>query len=153
MDLVTPSRGDQDAVARYRGASEAGDLGGMTAVLGPDVELVSPISGRLVFRGPEDVRTVLGAVVASIAEVRWTHETAGEGRRVVLGEAMVGPFRMTDAMVLELDADGRIRRLTPHLRPWLALTLLALRLGLRLARHPGVLRRAMRAGREPARGA
>lgn len=146
MDLVSVSTEDADHVARYRAASEAGDLAGMTAALAPDVELVSPISGRLVFRGPDDVRAVLGAVVESIADVRWTHEAAGERRRVVMGEAAVGPFHMTDAMVLELDAQGRIRRLTPHLRPWLALTLLALRLGIRLARRPGVLRRAMRAG-------
>lgn len=47
-------------------------------------------------------------------------------------------------MVLELAADGRIARIRPHLRPWLALTLLALKLGPKVGRHPGVVRRALR---------
>jgi len=40
-----------DAVARYRAASEANDIGALLETLAPDVELVSPLSGRLVFRG------------------------------------------------------------------------------------------------------
>ena len=39
-----------DAVARYRTASEANDINGLIATLTPDVQLVSPLSGRLVFR-------------------------------------------------------------------------------------------------------
>ena len=141
MDLVGPSTG-AETVSRYRTASEAGDLAGMVATLTPDVELVSPISGRLVFRGVADVRTVLAAVLASIRGMHWTRETAGDGIRVVYGEARVAGLRLTDAMVLELSDDGRIRRITPHLRPWLALTALALHLGIRLARHPMLFRRA-----------
>jgi hypothetical protein len=133
-----------DAVARYRAASDANDIAALVVTLTPDVELVSPISGRMVFRGREDVRVLLSAVYASIGELRW-HEELGDGNmRVVLGEGTVGPFRLTDAMICELAVDGRIRRISPHLRPWLALSTLALKLGLRMARHPGVLLRALR---------
>lgn len=45
-------------------------------------------------------------------------------------------------MVLELS-DGLITRIRPHLRPWLALTVLALVLGPKVGRHPGVVRRAL----------
>jgi hypothetical protein len=51
---------------------------------------------------------------------------------------------MTDAMVLELARDGRIRRISPHLRPWLALTLFAALVGPKVAREPSVVRRALR---------
>ena len=51
---------------------------------------------------------------------------------------------ITDAMVLELDDAGLIVRIRPHLRPWLAITLFALLLGPKIARHPGVVRRALR---------
>jgi len=54
--------------------------------------------------------------------------------RVVIGEAAVGPFKLGDAMALELAEDGRIRRIRPHLRPWPALTLLALKLAASSAR-------------------
>ena len=44
----------------------------------------------------------------------------------------------------ELNDAGLIVRIRPHLRPWLAITLFALVLGPKIARHPGVLRRALR---------
>jgi hypothetical protein len=51
---------------------------------------------------------------------------------------------MTDAMVFELAPDGRIRKISPHLRPWLALTVFAAVLGPKVARRPGSVRRALR---------
>lgn len=135
-----------DAVARYRIASESDDVDAAMRTLAPDVEVVSPISGRMVFRGHDDVRVLLSAVYSSSTALRWSQE-AGEGAvRVLLGDARVGPLRLGDAMVVQLAADGRIRRISPHLRPWLALTLLALRLGPKVARHPGVVARALRRG-------
>jgi hypothetical protein len=133
-----------DAVARYRSASEAGDMAALAETLAADVEVVSPISGRMVFRGQDDVRHLLAAVYGSLEQLRWT-EAIGEGaHRVLVGETKIGPLRMTDAMVFELAPDGRIRRISPHLRPWLALTLFALVLGPKVARRPGAIRRALR---------
>lgn len=136
-----------DAVSRYRVATEAGDIGGFMETLTPDVEVVSPISGRMVFRGHDDVRILLSAVYGSLNGLRWT-KTVGDGEnRVVVGEARIGKIRMTDAMVFDLAPDGRIRRISPHLRPWLALTLLAVVLGPKIARHPAIVRRALGGGR------
>jgi SnoaL-like domain len=132
-----------DAIDRYRAATEANDMEGVAAVLAPDVELVSPISGHMVFRGREDVGALLSAVYGTLSSLRWT-QSIGEGdHRVLTGEARVLGVRMTDAMVFELAPDGQIRRIAPHLRPWLALTLFALVLGPKVARHPGVVRRAL----------
>lgn len=129
---------------RYRAASEANDLDGIMAALDPDVELVSPLSGRMVFRGADDMRVLLGAVYGTIKGLRW-REAVGDGSvRVLIGEGRVGPLRLSDAMVLELAPDGRIRRFRPHLRPWLAVTLFALLLGPKVGRHPGVPLRALR---------
>jgi hypothetical protein len=133
-----------DAVQRYLEASQAGDTAGIAATLADDVEVVSPISGRMVFRGRADVELLLGAVYGSLQDLRWQW-SVGEGeRRVAFAEARLGPVRMTDAMVFELAPDGRIRRIGPHLRPWLALTLFALVLGPKVSRHPGVVWRALR---------
>jgi hypothetical protein len=135
----------EDAVSRYRTASEAADIDALMESLATDVEVVSPISGRMVFRGRDDVRILLSAVYGTLTGLRWT-KTVGEGEsRVVVGETRIGPLRMTDAMVFELASDGRIRRISPHLRPWLALTLFAAVLGPKVARHPGVVRRAISA--------
>jgi hypothetical protein len=132
-----------DAIARYRAATEANDVEAMMATMAPDVELVSPISGRMVFRGEADVRILLAAVYGTLGGLRWTGAVGDGGSRVALGEARILGVRMTDAMVFELDPEGRIRRISPHLRPWLALTLFALVLGPKVGRHPGVVRRAL----------
>lgn len=133
-----------DSVQRYLSASEAGDIEGIMGSLAADVEVVSPISGRMVFRGRDDVEVLLRAVYGSLKGLSWTR-TMGEGdHRVAVGHARIGPVRLTDAMVFELAPDGRIRGIGPHLRPWLALTLFALILGPKVARRPGVVWRALR---------
>jgi hypothetical protein len=133
-----------DAVARFRTASEENDMDGLIATLAPDAELISPLSGRLVFRGHDDLRVLLSAVYGDMEGWRWREELGDGAARVVLGDGSIGPFKLADAMVCELDADGQIRRIRPYLRPWLALTFLALRLGPKIARHPGVIVRAAR---------
>lgn len=135
-----------DAVTRYRVASEANDIDGVMVTLAPDVELVSPIFGSMVFRGQADLRVLLTAVYGSMTGLRWFEEVGDGTLRVVTGDALVGPLKLGDAMVLELAEGGRIQRIRPHLRPWLALTLLALKLGPKVGRHPGLVRRALRRG-------
>ncbi len=134
----------EDAVARYGAATERGDIAALMQTLAPNPELISPISGRMVFRGTRDIEILATAVYGSLRGLRWG-EPVGEGSmRVLVGEGRIGPVKLGDAMVFELACDGRIRTIRPHLRPWLALTVLALRLGPKLGRHPGVLWRALR---------
>jgi hypothetical protein len=133
-----------DAVMRYRRASEANDIDGVMQTLASDVELVSPISGRMVFRGHDDLRVLLTAVYGSVTGLTWRHQVGDGSVRVVVGDGKIGPFRLGDAMVLELADDGRIQRIRPHLRPWLALTFFAIKVGPTVGRHPGVVRRALR---------
>jgi hypothetical protein len=134
-----------DAVARYRAATEQNDIEALMQTLSSDAELVSPLSGRMVFRGTDDLRVLLTAVYGTITGLRWDREFADGDARVLVGESRVGPLTLGDAMVLELNTDGLIRRIRPHLRPWLALTLFALMLGPKVARRPGMVLRALRA--------
>ncbi|HTZ87645.1 MAG TPA: nuclear transport factor 2 family protein [Solirubrobacteraceae bacterium] len=133
-----------DVVSRYREASESNDIEGLLATLSPDAELYSPISGRMVFRGANDLRVLFGAVYGSLRGLQWRSEMHDGSRSIVLGNARIGPFKIDDAMVFELAPDGRIERIRPHLRPWLALTFFALVLGPKVARHPGTVLRALR---------
>ncbi|HEY3829487.1 MAG TPA: nuclear transport factor 2 family protein [Solirubrobacteraceae bacterium] len=133
-----------DVVARYLAASVANDIDALMTTLAPNAELVSPLSGRMVFRGHDDIRILATAVYGSLRGLRW-HEQIGQGAtRAVVGEMAVGPVQLSDAMVFELDAEGLILRVRPHLRPWLGLTAFALAVGSKLARHPGVALRALR---------
>jgi hypothetical protein len=133
-----------DAVARYRTASEANDIDALIATLAPDAELVSPLSGRMVFRGQADLRLLLGEVFGALKGWRWREEVGEGATRVLLGDGMLGPFKLADATVCELDDEGRVRRIRPYIRPWIALTFFAIKLGPKLARHPGLIIRANR---------
>jgi hypothetical protein len=134
----------KDAVALFCEATRANDIDGIVATLAPNAELHSPLFARMVFRGHDDLRVLLGAVYGSLSNLVW-REVIGEGAtRVAVSDARIAGVTITDAMVLELDDSGLIVRIRPHLRPWLAITLFALLLGPKIARHPGVLRRALR---------
>lgn len=133
-----------DAITRYRAASEANDIGALMATLAPDVEVVSPISGRMVFRGSDDVRFLLSAVYGCIRDLRWTSQLSDGTSSVLVGEGKVAGVGLTDAMVFDVALDGRIARISPHLRPWLALTLFALLLGPKVVRRPSALLRALK---------
>jgi hypothetical protein len=133
-----------DAIAEYRAASEANDLDRFMNTLAPDAELVSPLLARGVIRGKQDLRLLFTAVYGSLSDLRWSDAITDGDRGFMIAEARLGPFKIDDAMVFELDPDGRIKRLRPHLRPWLASTWFALTVGAKVARHPGVLWRAVR---------
>jgi hypothetical protein len=137
-----------DAVAIFCAAAQTNDVDAMVGALSPDVELLSPLFGRMIFRGTNDLRVLLGAVFGCLRGLRW-HEFIGDGQtRVAVSEARVAGLRISDAMVIELNDAGRVTRIRPHLRPWLATTAFALRLGPKIARHPGVVRRAIANHRE-----
>ena len=136
--------GTLDAIATFCDATRANDDDRIVSTLSPDAELVSPLSGRMVFRGRDDLRVLLGAVYGGLSGLTW-REVIGDGAtRVAVSDGRIAGVTITDAMVLELDDAGLIVRIRPHLRPWLAITLFALLLGPKIARHPGVVRRALR---------
>src|SRR5207245_3688612 len=91
-----------DAVARYRAASESDDIDGLMETLAPDVELVSPLSGRMVFRGKDDLRDLLAAIYGTLSGLHWDEEVGDGSTPVVIGEARVGPVRIGDAMGFDL---------------------------------------------------
>jgi hypothetical protein len=134
----------QDAVATYCAASAARDIERLIGTLAPDAEIVSPLSGRMIFRGREDAGVLLDAVYSTVQGLSWGEQVGGGASRVVIGTARVAGLRLDDAMVFELADDGSIRRVRPHLRPWLAVTAFALQVAARMLRHPAVLLRALR---------
>lgn len=145
--------GSADAVAQYEAASAVGDIDALMKTLAPDAQLISPIVGSGVISGHKDLRILLQAVYTTIHDLRWIERFGDDHRTVILGEAKIGPFRIGDAAVIELAEDGSIRRIRPHLRPWLATTFFALRVLPKVAKHPGVLGRSWRPAYSPTPGA
>jgi hypothetical protein len=133
-----------DAVLRYCAATEAGDMAAMRSTLAADIRLPSPLLGRMTFKGADDVGFLLGAVYGLLRDVRWEPPIGAGGERVVVAEARLAGLRIGDAMVFELDEQGLIGRIRPHLRPLLATTVFGLMIGPRVIRRPGVVLRALR---------
>ncbi|QIS08694.1 nuclear transport factor 2 family protein [Nocardia arthritidis] len=135
---------ETDVVAAFCAAARHNDVDGMVAALAPDAELISPLSSRIVIRGRDDLRIALGVIYGSLTDLRWTEFIGSGSTRVAVSEAGIGRFGITDAMIIELAEDGRIRRIRPHLRPWLGTTVFALLGAAKLGRYPGLMRRALR---------
>jgi hypothetical protein len=72
--------GRVDAIATYREGTEANDPDRFMSAFAPDAELPSPLAGRAVFKGVDDLRVLLGVVYSTIGDLRWT-EGVGAGRR------------------------------------------------------------------------
>ncbi|GAB2510807.1 nuclear transport factor 2 family protein [Nocardia heshunensis] len=132
---------DQDVIARFCAAVEVGDVDAVIGTLAVDAEVVSPLAGRAVFRGHHDLRVLFEMLLPALSGFTWTRLVCDGSSVVAVAEARVLGVRIGDAMLIDRDVDGRIQRITPHVRPWLGLTLLAIVLVPRLVRHPGVVRR------------
>jgi hypothetical protein len=105
------------AIDDYCAASEANDIGGLLKTLTPDVELISPLSGRLLFRGRDDLGVLLGAIYGTLKGLSWSTQLNDGSTGFVIGHARAGPFRIDDAMVFELSRDGLIMRIPPAPTP------------------------------------
>lgn len=133
-----------DHVGAYCRASERADVDALMATLAPGGEMVSPLAGGATFRNPDDLRILFAAVYGSLTDLRWEERYRDGSVHTVLGRARVLGREVHDAMVIETDDEGRLRRIRPHLRPRSGLTAFALAIGPRMIRHPGVLTRATR---------
>lgn len=133
-----------DSINVFCEATRTNDIDRAMATLAPDAELISPLSDHMVFRGHDDLRSLLTAVYGGLRQLSWQEPIGEGGTRVAVSEGRIAGLTITDALIIEVDGNGQIRRLRPHLRPWLPTTVFALLLGPKIARHPAVLRRALR---------
>lgn len=135
--------GMDDAVTRYCAASEAGDMDAMAATFASGVELPSPLFGSMTFKG-DDVRGILTAVYSILRGIDWEAPVGEGATRLAVAHATILGMRIDDAMVFELDEQGKIRRIRPHLRPLAATVLFALAVGPHVATKPLMILRALR---------
>src|ERR1700755_2408219 len=109
--------GTRDAVAVFCAATRVRDIDRIVSTLAPDAELLSPLSGHMVFRGRDDLRVLLGAVYGGLSGLTWREIIVTGTTRVAVSDGRIAGVTITDAMVLELDDTGLIVRIRPHLPP------------------------------------
>ena len=105
----------------FRRAAEAKDLDLLSETLADDVVLHSPILFRG-FEGKEVVTQVLTHVAATLEELTYVDELAGERSVCLRFTANVGDRQLEGIDYLTLDDDGKVIDLTVFMRPLSALT-------------------------------
>jgi hypothetical protein len=105
----------------FRRAAEAKDLEMMSEALADDVVLHSPVLFRG-FEGKEIVTQVLTHVAATLENLTYVDELAGEGTVCLRFKANVGDYELEGIDYLTLDDDGKVADLTVFMRPMSALT-------------------------------
>jgi hypothetical protein len=100
----------------FRVAAEAKDVERMTETLREDVVLHSPILFRG-FEGREIVTQVLTHVAATLEDLTYVDELAGESTVCLRFKANVGDRELEGIDFLELDEEGKVAELTVFMRP------------------------------------
>jgi hypothetical protein len=142
--IAMSTEGAIDALALYARAGETGDVDLLLSAYAPDGALHSPIVGRFVFRGADDLRRLMTEVYRVAQQSTFTRRALDGDVGMLTGTSRVWGFRIEEAFAFDLDERGRIRTATVHIRPLLGLMVFAVALGLRMTRHPGLLWRAWR---------
>jgi SnoaL-like domain len=121
---------------RFRDAVLAGDHPAMVGALAPGVVFNSPVA-FLPFEGRDAVGQVLGAVMETFEDFRYTDELAGETAHALVFKARVGPKEVEGIDLLRFDDDGQIRDFTVLVRPLSATIALAEAMGPKVAHLKG----------------
>jgi hypothetical protein len=126
---------------RFRDAALAGDHPAMVDALAPEVVFNSPVA-FLPFEGRDAVGQVLGAVMETFEDFRYTDELAGETAHALVFAARVGEKEIQGIDLLRFDGEGRIRDFTVLVRPLSATIALAEAMAPKVAHLKGAPRAA-----------
>ena len=108
----------------FRAAVEARDHDAMVDALADDVVFHSPITFKP-FEGREAVAALLGVVMRTFEDFRYTDELDGDGVKALVFQARVGDKQIEGLDLLRFDADGKIADFTVMVRPLSATMALA----------------------------
>jgi hypothetical protein len=132
----------------YGQALAARDLDGLVALLADDVVFHSPVITDPGFEGRDSVAALLAMVLNSIFIDEYTHELGDEQTRILVGNGRVLGKAIKLAILLEHDADQKIREIWVMVRPLTGVVAIAEAIGSRLAERQG--HRGLPSGKDPA---
>jgi len=133
-----PDASDPDAtVARWRAASESGDVDAAVTCLSPSIVLSSPLTDQFRLEGTDQLRDFLTEAFVAIEDIRFHTQTGQDDTYALVYRAHVAGQPFEEAQLLRFDDEGRISEITLFGRPMPALTALMTTLGPALARGQG----------------
>src|SRR3954451_4043183 len=120
----------------FRDAVLAEDHSAMVDALADEVLFNSPVA-FLPFEARDAVGEVLGAVMETFEDFRYTDELAGDTAHALVFKARVGPKEVEGIDLLRFDGDGKMRDFTVLVRPLAGTIALAEAMGPKVAHLKG----------------
>lgn len=124
-----------------RAAMEARDLTAVVDAFSADAVIHSPLTGRLTFRGREQIRATMQVILEVFDELHYTDELRDGDSAMLLASARVDGTDIDILDHMRLDQSGKIRELTVFFRPMpaiaVAMRLIGSGLGCRRSRARG----------------
>jgi hypothetical protein len=127
----------------WRSAAESGDASGLRALFAPNVTVISPLTAKFRFNGPDQVHEMMVAAFAVIKDIKFHTEVGDDDTRALFYHGRCGREELEEAQLLRFDADGLITELTLFGRPLPAATAVMAAIGplmLRKQGRPGLAR-------------
>jgi hypothetical protein len=124
-------------VSAFRTAAERRDLEGLLATFTPDVVIRSPVSARLRFEGPKQVREVFRIVLERLDVIEYYEELGDKTSRALFYRGRLAGAEVEETQLIRLAPDGRIREIVFFIRPFPGLAGVAAGLAPALARSRG----------------
>jgi hypothetical protein len=124
-------------VSAFRAAAERRDLEALLACFTEDAVMRSPVSARLRFEGPTQLREIFGIVLERLDVIDYYEELGDESSRVLFYRGRLAGAEIEETQLIRLAPDGRIREIVFFIRPFAGLAGVAAGLAPELARARG----------------
>lgn len=115
----------------FRAAAESKDFSKLEELFSPEVEFRSPAVFKP-YTGIDALKVLLGAVVETFEDFRYTDQVETGDTAVLVFEARVGDRELNGVDVLRFGADGKVREMMVMIRPLSGLNALAEQMAQRL---------------------
>ena len=131
------------AGSSMRAAMERRDLRAVADAFAAEAEFHSPLTGKLIFKGREQIAALAGIVLDEFENFRYTDEIMGDEDGFLVGRAKVDGLEIEFVDHLRFGGDGRIAEITVFFRPLPAAAAALRRIGARLGRRTSHARGAV----------
>lgn len=128
---------------RLRLAMESRSLPAIIDAFAPDADFRSPLTGRLVFKGSEQIGALSAVILDVFEDFRYTDELVAGETGFLAWNARIDGQDIQGIDLMRLDPDGKIREFTVFFRPLPAAAAALRALGAGLGRRRSAARAAM----------
>src|ERR1700704_4323203 len=134
---------EQSPTLQIRIAMEARDSAAVVDAFAPDAIFRSPFTGRLTFKGRDQIGALVQVVFDVLDDFHYTDELSGRDSAFLVARARVGGTDIEMVDHIRLDEHGKIRELTVFFRPMPAIAVAMRLIGSGLVRPNSRVRAAV----------